>query len=1106
MTGNGDFQVKKITASFLIAAILITSVCVAVVFFYVINNRTRSAATSQSVETDGFALPVSSGINGKTSATFTDITLESGIDFRHHQADEIIDSLPQVMGSGVCLLDYDNDGYLDIYFVNGSGFSNYYGSKPWWYKQPSNILYRNRGNGTFTDVTQKSGVGYTGWGMGCSVGDFNNDGYSDIYITNYGSNVLYKNNGNGSFSNITDSSGVGGAKKKWSTSAAWVDYDNDGWLDLYVLNYIKYDKYMNPPEPSSSFKNAGNLLMNSKIYTSAPNILFHNNKDGTFTEVTKKAGVEDSPGKGLGVVFSDMDSDGDQDVYIVNDGARNMLYKNNGDGIYTDIGGEAHVDTPLSGMGVSVGDYDHDGDFDIFSTYASNDTSILYRNRLIDGNNQTNYKNSLLLFKDVTIESMLGEDVSVGYFGWGTGFIDYDNDGYLDIFVANGDPSPDFDNPRTTIGQRNQLFHNNRAGGFAEVSKSAGSGFDIMRSSRGAAFGDLDNDGDIDIVINNNNEFANVLRNDGGNNRNWLNIKLTGTRSNKNGIGAFVKMTAGKLQQINEVRSGSSYLSQSDTRLHFGLGVEKSIDRIDIRWPSGLTQSIKEVDANQFITITEGEDKVQMDKRVKPGPSKIIRRHGTDSMDTDAILQALKSRDPQKKKAAITSLKDVDDEATIDMAIEPVILTFEDSNKEVRREAVTFFCKLFKEEQTILRATIHRRRLAVVPLLNLLNDPEPEVRLEAIKALGYSESYRAIIPVAKMLRDKDKGVRREAALALGHLRDRRGIDYLLDTLKNSEEDSSVRSGAILSLIRLESEITTSPIFEEMSAQDERTRLRALETLKMALSEDESVLLKRKEMIRPLEEALKDQSPEIRREALKVIAHIKDPVLVPAVINALSDSSTDVRMDAIKTLAGIKDSRAVEPLIELFSDEDHSIRSGAINALSGFMDKRTVPYLLKIMSDKNESADIRLLIMSALRQIDPSQWTKSINLLVEDPSPEIRREAIRGISTLQDPGTVTLLLACLMDKDKEVRREVVLALGNYKENRVVDSLISIVKSSTEEKDIRSDAITSLVSIGDERAVIHLMGIARNKRDELQGDAAIALKSFGSDSLSRKDSHF
>jgi len=1084
---------KKLPISIILAAILIASISVTIAFFSIIDSRSKSAAGPQS-GSDGFSVPATYIEPGKAHAVFTDVTLESGIDFRHHQADEMIDSLPQVMGSGVCLMDYDNDGYLDIYFVNGSGFSNYFGSKPWWYKQPSNMLYRNRGNGTFTDVTQKSGVGYTGWGMGCSVGDFNNDGHIDIYITNYGNNVLYRNNGNGTFTNITNIAGVGGTKEKWSTSAAWVDYDNDGWLDLYVLNYIKYDKYMNPPEPSSSFKIAGNLLMNSKIYTSAPNILYHNNKDGTFTEVTKKAGVEDSAGKGLGVVFSDMDSDGDQDIYIVNDGARNMLFRNNGDGTFTDIGGEAHVDTPLSGMGVSVGDYDHDGDFDIFSTYASNDTSILYRNRLIDVNNHTNNKNSRLLFKDVTIESMLGEDVSVGYFGWGTGFIDFDNDGYLDIFVANGDPSPDFDNPRTTIGQRNQLFRNNHAGGFTDVSKSAGSGFNIMRSSRGAAFGDLDNDGDIDIVINNNNEFANVLRNDGGNKRNWLNIKLTGTKSNKNGIGSFVKITAGKLQQINEVRGGSGYLSQTDTRLHFGIGKEKAIDRIDIRWPSGLNQVIKNVDANQFMTITEGEDKVQIDKRIKLRPSGIIRTHGTDSTDTDGILQALKSRDPQKKKAAINSLKDIYDEDTIDMAIEPVIMILDDPDKEVRKEAVTFFCKLFKEEQTILRATIYRRRLSVVPLLNLLNDPEPEVRLEAIKALGFSESYRAIIPVTQMLKDRDKGVRREAALALGHLRDRRGIDYLLDTLINSEEDSSVRSGAILSLIRLESDITTAPIFEQMSAHDERTRLRALETLKMAVSEDESVLLKRKEMIRPVQEALKDQSPEVRCEALKVIAHIKDPALVPDVINALSDSSNNVRKDAINTLADIKDSRSVEPIIELLSDKDHNIRSGAIRALSGFMDKRTVPHMLKIMSDKNETTDIRLLIMSLLRQIDPAQWSKNIALLVEDPSPEIRREAVRGISILQDPDTVTLILTCLMDKDKDVRREVVLALGNYKDNRVVDQLITILKSSTEEKDIRSAAINSLTRIRDERSVIHLMGISKNKRDELQNEALIALQEF------------
>ncbi|MBI5192335.1 MAG: VCBS repeat-containing protein [Nitrospirae bacterium] len=1136
---------------------------------------------------------------------FTDYTEQSGIDFLHHQAEEVIDSLPQVIGSGVCLLDYNNDGNLDVYLVNGSGYTYYYGDKPWWYKPPTNVLYHNNGNGRFTDITKRAGVGFTGWGMGCAVADYNNDGFQDIYVTYYGKNVLYENNGNGTFTNVTDKAGVGGKKDKWSTSAAWADYDNDGYLDLYVVNYLKFDKYMNPGEFNSAYQMPTNLLMNSKIYTGSANILFHNNKDGTFTDVTKKTGVEDSAGKGMGVIFSDFDSDGYQDIYVVNDGSRNVLFHNNGNGTFTDIGGEAGVDTPLSGMGVAVGDYDNDGDFDIFATYPASETNILYRNMRISssppppasprkggeefgrnlivalpqgegrleeksrGGGQAESQNSLpfkgrvrvgmglfsdethmndsltkghenqrdknvppilvdrdrrgfptpperfssgknntsLLFNDATVTSGLGEDVSIGFFGWGTDMFDYDNDGYLDIFVANGNPNPDFDNPRTTVGQRNQLFHNNGNSMFTDVSISAGEGLKIARSSRGAAFGDIDNDGDIDAVINNNNNYAQVLRNDGGNSKNYLTIRLKGTKSNRDGVGTKAVVLAGNLTLIQEVRAGSSYLSQNDTRLHFGLDKEQKADKIYIQWPSGMTQNIKDVQANQFIEITEGSDNYRIEKKRKtmatfiPSPLGGEGQGGGEQRtysDDKTILLALTNSKPSEKIWAMRALSTVVNENTIDKAVEPVMMSLSNPDKYVRKEAADLLCKFLKDEQTIFRSSMYRKRLAVVPLLKALGDPEADVRASAVKALGYSESYRAIIPVTQVLKDVDIDVRREASLSLGWLKDKRGTEPLLEILRDNNEDSSVRSGALLSLIRLESAVTTGPLLELLQGKDEKGRLGALEVLKSALREDDTVLLNRKPLIQPLTDLIKDSNTNIRvrGSAIQTISLIKETSVVPLLINTLSDRSKELKIHTIKGLGELKDKRATNPLLALLKDKDEDVMQSTIISLADILDKAAIPQIYEIVKDKGNKKNIRLTAVSALKEIDQYYWNKNASAFLEDEIPDIRLEAVRGIAELHNLQSIDLLIRCLQnDNDRDVRKEVITALGSYKDKKALDSLIGIIKSSSEEKEIRSEAIISLTKIGDERAVIHLQGIAQNKRDELRAEAADAIERLG-----------
>jgi len=529
-----------------------------------------------------------------TNVQFTEIAAQAGITFKHVFSPEkkyIVES----MSGGVALFDYDNDGYLDIYFVNSLTVD--LAAK---HQKTKSALYHNNGDGTFTDVTDKAGVGDVGFGMGVAVGDYNNDGFDDLYVTCLGRNHLFKNNGNGTFTDVTNKAGVG--DPRWSTGAAFLDYDNDGKLDLFVSNYVDFDLDHLPEfgkGRTCQFKGVP-VQCGPRGLPGAGDSLYHNNGDGTFTDVSKKAGVSDPNGYyGLGVICSDFDEDGYVDIFVANDSTPNFLYHNNGDGTFKEIGFTSGTAVNESGseqgcMGVTVGDYDHDGKLDLFITNFDDEYNILYHN---DGHNA---------FTDVSYTAKLAE-VSLPYVGWGTKFFDYDNDGWLDLFVVNGHAYPQRDHHR----QRELLHHNNRDGTFSEVAAQMGATLMQERVGRGAAFGDIDNDGDIDIVVNDLDGSPQLLRNDGGNSNNSVLIKTVGVNSNRDGIGARVKVVSGDLTQIDEVRSGGSYLSQNDLRLHFGLEKRTTIDLIEVRWPSGVIDKITNLSANRILTIKEGKGVVE---------------------------------------------------------------------------------------------------------------------------------------------------------------------------------------------------------------------------------------------------------------------------------------------------------------------------------------------------------------------------------------------------------------------------------------------------------------------------------------------------------------
>ncbi len=522
---------------------------------------------------------------------FIDVSSQTGITFTYYNGAAGEKYLVETMGAGAAFFDYNNDGYLDIYAINGANLSGEG-------VNPGNVLYRNNGDGTFTDVTHTASVGDKEYGMGVCAADYDNNGYQDLYVTNFGSRVLYRNNGDGTFTDVTALANV--SDTRWGSSCAFADYDNDGDLDLYVANYLDL-ALVQKNTWCGRHEEGFRTYCHPDNFDGIADRLYRNNGDGTFTDVTQAAGVLNPAGKGLGVVCGDYDNDGNVDLFVANDSTANFLYHNNGDGTFHAVGvisGVAYNSggQAEAGMGVDFADYDNDGLLDIFVTNFDFETNTLYRNQ---GNG---------FFVDVTALAGLGGDQEP-YMGWGTKLLDYDNDGNKDLFIANGHIQNNIHlfNDVTTYAQRNQLFRNDGQGRFSEVSLSSGQGLLAKTVGRGAAFGDYDNDGDTDIFIVNNNHRASLLRNDGGNRNHWLMVKTVGTKSNRDGRGARVKVVAGTLSQVAEVRSGSSYLSHNDSRLLFGLGNHAQVDQIEIKWPSGIVETFKNVAANQLLTLTEQE-------------------------------------------------------------------------------------------------------------------------------------------------------------------------------------------------------------------------------------------------------------------------------------------------------------------------------------------------------------------------------------------------------------------------------------------------------------------------------------------------------------------
>ena len=549
-------------------------------------------------------------ISSALGVTFVDVGREAGLNaktiFGGVKKNKY---LLETTGCGVAFYDYDNDGWLDIFLVNGWRLEGFPKGE-----EPVCHLFKNNRDGTFTDVTVKAGLARSGWGQGVCIGDYDNDGNEDLFISYYGQNALYHNNGNGTFTDVTAKSGLTQKTTRWNTGCAFVDYDRDGNLDLFVANYIDLDLKTAPvPESGPCLYKGVMVACGPPGLNGGKDLLYHNNGDGTFTDVSEQSGITKTASTyGLGVLTADFDEDGWPDIYVANDSTASALFHNLKNGRFEDVaiaaGAALSPDgKPQAGMGVAAGDYDHDGHLDIVKTNFAGDTHSLYRNL---GNGS---------FDDTTFQAGIG--LNTKYLGWGCGFFDMDNDGWLDILVCNGHVYPEVEQLRTeaAYAQRKLLYRNLRNGRFEDVSMQVGSGISTPAPARGCAFGDFDNDGDIDIVVNCVNDLPQLIRCDSITGNHWIKVRTIGVKSNRSGIGSRVKCVAKlpgieqPVEQVDEVRSGGSYFSQNDLRVHFGVGKATRVDLLEIRWPSGHVDELKNLDVDRVIYVKEGQGIVKTD-------------------------------------------------------------------------------------------------------------------------------------------------------------------------------------------------------------------------------------------------------------------------------------------------------------------------------------------------------------------------------------------------------------------------------------------------------------------------------------------------------------
>lgn len=827
---------------------------------------------------------------------FEDKTLDAGIHFVHKQGDEKLTGLNEVLGSGACAFDYNNDGWVDLFLVNGSGETRYYGKEYWWQQSTGHQLYRNNGDGKFTNVTIESGLNLKSWGMGCAAGDFDNDGDQDLIITNIGQNLLIRNNGNETFTDVTATSGIIG--EQWSTSSIIADVNNDGLPDIYITNYIRYNKNSFTYETRNEFNNNTNLTLDSKLYDAEGNILYINKGDLQFIDATAEYGVANKGGRSMSALWIDANDDRFMDLYVINDNGigSNAFFINEHGSRFVEINSSSRSSSALGHTGGSIGDIDNDGDDDIFvASKLTNPFKLLINNRHND--KTTPSFTSTFELADEARPRGVGSEVTSNYAGWGSGLYDLNNDGWLDLFVTNGLLTPDSYSNKIATGQSNKIWLNKRNGNFFDHANTDIGVFADREPSRGVVFADFNNDGSIDTFVTNNNGIGQLLinRTDGK----WIGLRLHGKKGNTDAIGAKVTITTEHGAQHRTLLPSNNFLSSNDRRIHFGLGDESLIKSLTIHWPDNHVSKFNNIEPNQYITIFQEEDSIRLTKMPskqtdRPTPSRLKLKIGQQRAenraayiellpahidfaeaedelaaglaDNDEIVristvQALtRYKTPESLTMAVRAIEDIS--PNVSTAAIEALCGFEDEHtvrwllRELHSDKATHrmasaecFSRYFRKEE----AVIYRKYLSIPDLISLLNDNQESVIVSAIDALSESEDFRAVNPLIELYKKNksDERITQRIANALGRIKEKVAADFIENELNSPSTSPSTAAFLVVALKRLSPTSTLHEIITPLPTEiDDPTRnlLHRLNVLyNLLLSRNENLLFARSEL-------------------------------------------------------------------------------------------------------------------------------------------------------------------------------------------------------------------------------------------------------------------
>ena len=1090
-------------------------------------------------------LPETSTLN---NVVFKDITYESGLLFFHQQGDEKLTGIDETLGSGACAFDYDNDGWVDLFLVNGLGQTRYFGKQHWWQDQQSHQLFKNMDGQHFKKVTRVTGLEKSSWGMGCVTADFDNDGDQDLVITNKGENIFYRNNGDNTFTDITKTTGITG--KNWSTSATVADFDKDGLLDLYIANYIQFKKGASTYEGNSRFSFDKNIPFKPQLFDSVGNKLYKNVGNLTFKEVTEEMGLGNSSGRSLSAQWVDVNHDQYMDLLITNDlgSGADQLWLNQQGKHFKQQSTQSMLLRGLPSHDFIYGDFDNNLQSD-----------------LIINSNQVNNISLLLAKKKGFIPAArkwnLAHSSTTLLNGWGMGGYDFNNDGLLDVFMATGFLIPDADVNHIPLGQPNQIWLNTGRYTFQNTQVSAGTAFSHSQSSRGSVFADFDNDGDMDIYIANNNDLGQLLRNDTVTKNNWLGVKLVGDSHNRDAIGAKVYLTTEKSQQMRIVSAGNSFLSDSDRRILFGLGQESQVKSLKIEWPEDHLETFNDIAPNQFIKVQQhkGIEPIHTLNRAKQKKFPIIKRSlnvkilslkllireqglekslpRINALFSDIspkvieflsayshpkimalLIKTLEHQETSTVKAAIKSLCHYEDETTSRW----LLAQLNHSNNAVKITTANCFQFLFQEEE----AMVYRKYLAVPFLIRLLDDVNPDVQIAAIYALAEAEKFRAVLPLIKHLKDKNQKVVAQIARALGLIRENIAIKPLLKQLQSPSHSADVYASLLVALKRLNPNNFPTLLahftqgFKPFENIPITLRLQALFSIS-ALKED-SVAINSREIlhaIKPLITQKKMLNDTIILHLIPLLTLQNDKTSLLFLKKLTSHRQSNIRYKALRQLYALKidiislvlqdpDAKTRNLMLSLFIRDNHSLmdsfllklvkvqatRQNAIRLMANSNSKVIAQFLVQMLT-KEGSIDDVVLALNSLRRIKVISF-KVPEKLFSSPSPLIRQAVFLYWENQQDrllkemPEKFKLLSK---DDSKIVKETVLLKLALRKELWAVNKIKTVLFHNIEKVNIKEKLLTQFKDPFHKPWLL-LQKIIQQKNNSLHAQALKALQNF------------